>query len=300
MDVCFPIPPRWRRQGRKPVAGFSLIELLVVVAVIAILAGLLLPALASAQARARAAYCSNNLRQLSLACALYTDDASDRLPYNLGTAEIRRWEANGWFWNWTTPVMNWETDSDNTNRSLLTLGGIGPYTSRAADVYRCPSDYVVSQAQAALGWRHRVRSISMNAMIGNAGDYSQGGFNVNNPDYVQYFKSSQVPLPAGIFVFVEEHPDSVDDGYFLNFIDSSSWLDLPASYHRGANVSFADGHVEAHKWLCASTMRPSRPYAADLPFSVPANQTADFNWLMSHTSLDGPNNGPSPVSAARY
>ncbi len=297
MGVGFSIFPSCGRPERKAPPAFTLLELLVTVAVIAILAGLLLPALAGAQGRGRATYCSNNLRQLNLACLLYADDAADRLPYNLGTAQIRRWEASGWFWNWTTPVMSWETDSANTNRSLLTLGGIGPYACRAADIYRCPSDHVVSRVQAALGWSQRVRSISMNAMIGNAGDYSQAGFNVNNPGYAQYFKASQVPQPAGIFVFIEEHPDSIDDGYFLNFIDSASWLDLPASYHRGANVSFADGHVETHQWLCAGTMPPSRPYAANLPFSVPAGQSADFNWLMSRTSLEGANHGPSPAPA---
>jgi prepilin-type N-terminal cleavage/methylation domain-containing protein/prepilin-type processing-associated H-X9-DG protein len=293
MNVCCQIPPRPDR--RKRAAGFTLIELLVTIAVIAILAGLLLAAVARAQAKAQAAFCANNLKQLGIACVLYTDDANDRLPYNLGTAEIRQWEARNWFWNWTSPVMSWEDDTDNTNRVLVTRGGIGPYTFRAADLYRCPSDHVVSSIQAARGWSQRVRSISMNAMIGDAGQYSRSGANTNNPDYVQFFKATQVTQPSGIFVFIEEHPDSIDDGYFVNHIQTPRWIDLPASYHHGAaNLSFADGHVESHKWLCSSTMPPSRPYAAHLPFAVPPNQRADFYWLMARTSLTG---RPSASSA---
>jgi prepilin-type processing-associated H-X9-DG protein len=215
------------------------------------------------------------------------DDSNDRLPYNVGTDQIKNWVARNWFWNWTTPVMNWNDSSDNTNTALLTTGGIGPYTARVADLYRCPSDAVVSETQLALGWNRRVRSISMNAMIGNAGDYSSSGANVNNPEYVQFFKASQVPHPARIFVFVEEHPDSINDGYFLNHIDSESWQDLPASYHGGAaNLSFGDGHIELRRWLDPSTRPASRPDSAHLPFSVPAGQSGDFDWLMSHTSVD--------------
>ena len=56
------------------------------------------------------------------------------------------------------------------------------------------------------------------------------------------------------------------------------WADLPASYHNGAaNLAFADGHLETHKWRCASTKPPPSPDAAHLPFPVPATERADFD-----------------------
>lgn len=60
--------------------AFTLMELLVVLAIVAILAGLLLPALARSKAKAQNAACTNNLRQLGLATRLYTDDHQERLP----------------------------------------------------------------------------------------------------------------------------------------------------------------------------------------------------------------------------
>jgi prepilin-type N-terminal cleavage/methylation domain-containing protein/prepilin-type processing-associated H-X9-DG protein len=268
-------------------AAFTLIELLVTIAVIAILAGLLLPALAAAKSKAHSVSCLSNQRQLNLACLLYVGDFDDALPYNLGAAEIKRLAAQEQFWGWTSSVLSWELDPDNTNTDLLTRGGIGPYTSRAARIYKCPCDVAVSDVQAQAGWTERVRSMSMNAMIGNAGEFTSGGANVNNPDYQQFFKLSQIPQPAQIFVLIEEHPDSINDGYFLNQPDSLQWHDLPASYHDGAaNVSFADGHVEKHKWLAASEKPAPRPDAAHLPFPVPPAGRVDYDWLMARTTLD--------------
>ena len=278
MDRAF-----YSRQCRN---AFTLVELLVVIAVISVLASLLLPALARARNKARAVTCLNNERQLGLASQIYTDEFNDRLPYNLGSDEIRKSVAQSQVVNWCSTILDWEVEnSDNTNTTLVTQGGIGPYTGHTARIYKCPEDNYVSDLQAAAGWTARVRSFSMNAMIGDAGQFSRSGANVHNPNYQQFFKLSQVPKPAQIFVFVEEHPNSVDDGYFINNPETRSWTNLPAAHHNGAaNLAFADGHLETHKWIEPGTLLPIRPGAAYLPVGVPGAQKADFDWLMYRTS----------------
>src|ERR1051326_8643872 len=77
-----------RKEGRstgpsdRRVSAFTLVELLVVIAVIAILASLLIPALARAKAQGQKAICINNFRQLHLAWHMYIDDSNGHLPYN--------------------------------------------------------------------------------------------------------------------------------------------------------------------------------------------------------------------------
>jgi len=202
--------------------GFTLLELLVVIAVIGILASILLPALARAKAKAQGTVCLGNTRQLGLAWLLYPDDHDGRLPYNLGGSTGLRSVAQKMPLNWVNNVMTWELDPDNTNILTITEAGLGPYAGGNSGIFRCPADNVLSDIQRAAGWSARVRSYSMNAMVGDAGAISSSGLNQNNPRYVQFFKLLSIPQPAGIFVFLDEHPDSINDGYFLNKDDDRS------------------------------------------------------------------------------
>jgi prepilin-type processing-associated H-X9-DG protein len=132
----------------------------------------------------------------------------------------------------------------------------------------------------------------MNAMVGDAGSSSPGGVNLNNTNYIQFFKAFNIPRPSDIFVFLDEHPDSIDDGYFLNRYPEGNalpaWTDLPGSYHDGAaSFSFADGHSELHRWHNPSTKQPARAYGINppLPMTITGG-LQDFYWVLSRMTVE--------------
>src|SRR6478609_5945879 len=270
--------------GGSATCGFTLLELLVVIALIATLAALLLPVINKARGRATGYQSVNNTRQLLLAWMLYADDHNGRLAYNLGGAAGGKSPAAKTNLNWVNNNLTWELDSDNTNTATLTEASMGPYSSRTAQIYRCPNDQTLSAEQRRAGWAHRIRSYSMNAMIGDAGELATSGANQNNPSYTQFFRITDIPRPADIFVFVEEHPDSINDGYFLNRFYEKHWIDLPSSDHNGAApFAFADGHAQLHRWVEGSTQQPLQPDTVNFPLALLTNQTTDLNWVLSHT-----------------
>jgi prepilin-type processing-associated H-X9-DG protein/prepilin-type N-terminal cleavage/methylation domain-containing protein len=251
--------------------AFTLIELLVVIAIIALLAALLLPALAKSRAKAESATCSKNIQQLTLAWIMYAEDNGDWLVNNHGVPEtLARRDT------WADNVEDWESSDDNTNLVLLTSSLLGPYASGSTRIYKCPAD----REPAPNG--PRIRSMSMNAMVGDPGELT----NYFNARYVQFFKNADVPSPSSIFVFLDEQADTLNDGFFVNRLDDYAWGNVPGSYHNGAaNFSFADGHLESHRWVVPATSRPVMRTRID---KFPAAPVTDFEWLKVRTSVKKP------------
>jgi len=257
-----------KTRSRSSHAGFTLIELLVVIAIIAILAALLLPVLSKSKAKAEAMTCGNNLKQLHLAWTLYADDNAERLVNNHGVPETLEKRQT-----WANNVQDWQNSDDNTNLVYLTDSKLGPHSGRSAKIYKCPSDNHPGPNGP------RIRSMSMNAMVGNPGVLT----NQFNPLYEQFFKQAQMPRPSSIFVFLDEQADTLNDGFFVNRLEDYAWGNVPGSYHNGGvNLTFADGHLEAHRWMVPATVQPVRGARIS---AFPASPKDDFEWLKQRSSV---------------
>jgi prepilin-type N-terminal cleavage/methylation domain-containing protein/prepilin-type processing-associated H-X9-DG protein len=231
------------RPASRPPAddyAFTLLELLVVIAVIGVLAALLLPALAQAKARAQTLACNNNLKQLELCCHLYTTDYNDYLvPNKAGGFAPAPSSTNGPVQaansqSWCPGLAPYDAGPSNVEAGL-----IFQYNQSPA-IYHCPADYSTVTGYPSL---RRTRSYCMS-------------INLNCPDEanaIQKFTAIHQPPPSGMFDLIDTQAEDIYDATFGIFSSDSEWsdfwLDLPADRHQqGANISFVDGHVEHWRW----------------------------------------------------
>ena len=235
----------YRFQSSQPHrSGFTLVELLVVVAIVAILSALLLPALGHAKAKGQQIACLSNYRQLQLCWLMYTDDYNDALPPNetLPGGDRGSWVATARTWI----QGNAWTDTTSTN---IEKGVLFTY-NRSVKIYKCPADRSTVRDEGKIP---RFRSVSMNMYLNDIPDPR---------DQTCWHRYSQItdPPPVRAFVFIDEHENSIDNARFaLAGRQDWFWIDFPATRHdAGCVLSFADGHSELWRWLEPSTLQHGR------------------------------------------
>jgi prepilin-type processing-associated H-X9-DG protein len=234
---------------------------------------------------------------------MYSQDHQDYLVLNMGDQATADWES------WVLAVLTLDLPpqsispaQDSTNVLYLLRSPLAPYGARLG-IWRCPSD----QSTRTIGGQRfpRVRSLTMNVMLGA---YPCPMI----PAAYQPWKNrnlrrtSQVhnPGPAQCFVFHDEREDSIYDSKF--YVSPTGLrpppgnpepanpaeymlLSYPGIYHSGAgNFSYADGHVEAHKWLDPRTRPPLHRDQMLPTWPAPANGVAspgnpDVRWLQERT-----------------
>ena len=119
---------RRRVCGSRPRDGLTIVELLVVVAILALLVGLLFPAIQSAREASRRTQCKSNLRQCGIALTLYLDRKSgggpqDKFP---DAADVPSQEL----------FIRWPAEPIRPSIAAV----LGPYTENVRAAFRCPSD----------------------------------------------------------------------------------------------------------------------------------------------------------------
>ncbi|HOL87775.1 MAG TPA: type II secretion system protein [Anaerohalosphaeraceae bacterium] len=256
---------------RKATKGFTLIELLVVISIIALLMGIIVPALSRVKLSAQTLICSTNLKNYGTALQGYAQDNNHKAPFAVYWLYSRRTLNNGA----CASGCRWHYTKDWPD------GSFWPYVADK-NVHMCPTfkTYALREGCSQCGAPETTTvpfnpmySYSMNYFLGF--DWETGLRITFSTAYEKEvsLKLTRVTRPAQCFAFSEENlwTLNIDNGYRENYSrailnDNALWMapnpgrstDNIATYHNvnltqknegKANLVFVDGHVETMRGL---------------------------------------------------
>lgn len=209
---------------------FTLIELLIVIAIIAILAGLLMPALSSARARSRTISCINNERQVLLGFSVYLGDSGDFFPPYLygGGVSVSNWPNNLW------------SSGYIASPRILFCDEIKRYATYPASLigsgetcFEKPSDV----------WRWKFISYGYNAVQLGSAYWKTGDIYSSWPTR----RPSQVKYPSSKVLLADSFEYANMRGWLNVEAASDSWAAIQGRHQGAANIVWVDGHISTNK-----------------------------------------------------